>query len=71
MSSKFSRPTYWVGLSMVSLPVTSLVAVSTFVLGWKIFGIVIGTAVAASLVLVLFYKGIDLMMDAEYNEYDN
>ena len=69
-SSKFSKPTYWVGLSMVTLPTLLFVAGLVFLAGSEVVGLGLVMLVALALCAVFFAKGFELMMDAEYNSED-
>lgn len=70
-SSKFSKPTYWVGLSMVTLPLVLMLAGLAACPGWQSVALLLLGLFAAALTVILFAKGHDLMMDASVFSVDD
>lgn len=68
LSSKFSKPMYWVGISLIILPMLLVLAGLAMLAGWGTLAIVLGMTAGFVFCMVCGLKGHDLMMDAEYGE---
>lgn len=64
-SSKFSNPKWWLGLSMVGLPILAAIVSMVLAIGWKISAGLFGVLICITVVAVFITKGLDLMWAVE------